>query len=79
MNHEIIPCTEGDDELIADKLNAITDSEIDYADAIGDELVVFKVCDSDGKIIAAATLSSTVTELQISIFCGLMKKIVASA
>ena len=56
MNHEIIPCTEGDDELIADKLNAITDSEIDYADNIEDELVVFKVCDSDGKIIAGCNL-----------------------
>ena len=29
-----IPCVEGDDELIADKLNAITDIKIDFEDAI---------------------------------------------
>ncbi|MBR3429497.1 MAG: GNAT family N-acetyltransferase, partial [Clostridia bacterium] len=47
---------EGDDELIADKLNAITDSKIDFEDAIEDELVVFKVTDSDGNIIAGCNL-----------------------
>lgn len=56
MQYSIIPCVEGDDELIADKLNAITDSKIDYEDAIEDELVVFKVTDSDGNIIAGCNL-----------------------
>ncbi len=28
MEHRIIPCVEGDDEFIADKINAITDSKI---------------------------------------------------
>ena len=56
MQYSIIPCVEGDDELIADKLNAITDSKIDFEDAIEDELVVFKVTDSDGNIIAGCNL-----------------------
>lgn len=34
MEHEIIPCVEGDDEFIADKLNAITDAKIDFEDTI---------------------------------------------
>ena len=34
MQYSIIPCVEGDDELIADKLNAITDSKIDFEDAM---------------------------------------------
>ena len=56
MEHRIIPCVEGDDEYIADKLNAITDSKIDFEDAIEDELVVFKVTDGDGNIIAGCNL-----------------------
>ena len=56
MEHKIIPCVEGDDEFIADKLNAITDSKIDFEDTIEDELVVFKVTDSDGNIIAGCNL-----------------------
>ena len=56
MEHEIIPCVEGDDEFIADKLNAITDTKIDFKDTIEDELVVFKVTDSDGNIIAGCNL-----------------------
>ena len=34
MQYNIIPCVEGDDELIADKLNAITDSKIVFEDTI---------------------------------------------
>ena len=34
MEYKTIPCVEGDDELIADKLNAITDLKIDFEDAI---------------------------------------------
>ena len=56
MEHRIIPCAEGDDEFIADKLNAITNSKIDFEDTIGDELVVFKVTDSAGNIIAGCNL-----------------------
>lgn len=56
MELKILPCVEGEDELIADKLNAITDSKIDYEDAIEDELVVFKVTDGDGNIIAGCNL-----------------------
>ena len=56
MEFKIIPCVEGDDAFIAGKLNTITDSKIDYEDAIEDELVVFKVTDSDGNIIAGCNL-----------------------
>ena len=56
MEYKIIPCSEGDDELISGKLNTITDSKIDYEDAIEDELVVFKVTESDGNIIAGCNL-----------------------
>ena len=56
MGHIIIPCVEGDDEFIADKLNAVTDSKIDFEDTIEDDLVVFKVTDSDGNIIAGCNL-----------------------
>ena len=56
MEYRIIPCAEGDDELIAEKLNTITDSKIDFEDTIEDELVVFKVADSDGNIIAGCNL-----------------------
>lgn len=56
MEHRIIPCAEGDDEFIADKLNAITNSKIDFEDTIEDELVVFKVTDSAGNIIAGCNL-----------------------
>ena len=56
MKQRIIPCVEGDDEFIADKLNAITDSKIDFEDTIEDELVVFKVTDSDGNIIAGCNV-----------------------
>ena len=56
MGHRIIPCVEGDDELIADKLNAITDSKIDFGDRIEDEFVVFKVTDSAGNMIAGCNL-----------------------
>lgn len=56
MEHRIIPCAEGDDAFIADKLSAITDSKIDFEDVIKDELVVFKVADGDGNIIAGCNL-----------------------
>ncbi len=56
MEYKTMPCVEGDDEFIADKLNAITDSKIDFEDAIEDELVVFKVTDSAGNIIAGCNL-----------------------
>ena len=56
MEHRIIPCVEGDDEFTAGKLDAVTDSKIDYEDAIEDELVVFKVTDSAGSIIAGCNL-----------------------
>ena len=56
MQYEIITCAEGDDEFIADKLNDVTDSKIDFEDTIEDELVVFKVTDGDGKIIAGCNL-----------------------
>ena len=56
MEHSIIPCVEGDDEFIAEKLNAITDSKIYFEDTIEDELVVFKITDSDGNIIAGCNL-----------------------
>ena len=54
--HKIIPCVEGDDAFVADKLNAITDAKIAFEDTIEDELVVFKVTDSDGSIIAGCNL-----------------------
>ena len=56
MEHRIIPCVEGDDEFTAGKLNAITDSKIEFEDTIEDELVAFKVTDSDGNIIAGCNL-----------------------
>ena len=56
IGHRIIPCVEGDDELIADKLNAITDAKIDFEDRIEDEFVVFKVTDSAGNMIAGCNL-----------------------
>ena len=56
MEHQIIPCVEGDDEFTADKINAITDSKVDFEDTIEDELVVFKVNDSSGNIIAGCNL-----------------------
>ena len=56
MEQNIIPCTDGDDEFIAEQLNAVTDSMIDFDDAAEDELVVFKVTDGDGSIIAGCNL-----------------------
>ena len=56
MEYKIIPCVEGDDELVAEKINEVTDSKIDFEDTIEDELVVFKVTDSDGNIIAGCNL-----------------------
>ena len=56
MDHQIIPCSEGDDELIAEKINEVIDSKIAFEDTIEDELVVFKVTDSDGSIIAGCNL-----------------------
>ena len=45
MERKIIPCAEGDDKFVAERLNAFTDSKTDLADTIEDELVVFKVTD----------------------------------
>ena len=42
MEHRIIPCAEGDDKFIADKLNAITNSKIDFEDTIGDGCSTFQ-------------------------------------
>ena len=56
MEQKIIPCVDGDDAFVADRLNAITDAKIAFEDAIEDELVVFKVTDSDGSIIAGCNL-----------------------
>ncbi len=56
MECKTIACVEGDDEMIAEKLNAITDSKIDYEDTVDDELIVLKVTDSDGNIIAGCNL-----------------------
>ena len=56
MEHKIIPCVEGDDAFVAEKLDAITDAKIDFEDTIEDEPVVFKVADSDGNIIAGCNL-----------------------
>ena len=56
MEYKTIPCVEGDDAFIADKLNAITNSKIDFEDTIENELAVFKVTDSAGNIIAGCNL-----------------------
>ena len=56
MEYRIIPCAEGDDEFVAEKLNAVTESEIVFDNAIDDELVVFKVTDGDGNIVAGCNL-----------------------
>ena len=56
MEYKTIPCVEGDDAFIADKLNAITSSKIDFEDTIENELVVFKATDSAGSIIAGCNL-----------------------
>ena len=56
MDKKIIPCVESDEEFIADKLNTITASKIKCEDSIEDELVVFKVTDSEGNIIAGCNL-----------------------
>ena len=56
MEYKIIPCVEGDDEFVTEKINNVTDSKIDFEDTIEDELVVFKVTDSDGNIIAGCNL-----------------------
>ena len=56
MEYKIIPCVEGDDEFVTEKINNDTDSKIDFEDTIEDELVVFKVTDSDGNIIAGCNL-----------------------
>ena len=57
MNKEYktIPYKEGDDDFIAEKLGAVTGEMIREAPAEG-ELVVFKVTDGDGKIIAGCNL-----------------------
>ncbi len=57
IEHKITACAEGDDEFIADKLNAITESKIKYEDAVENELAVFKVTDSSGNIIAGCNLA----------------------
>ena len=56
MQYQIVPCAEGDYALIAEKLNAFTDSMIPFDDPIEDELVVFKVTDGDGNILAGCNL-----------------------
>lgn len=56
MEFKIIPCAEGDDEFVAEKINEVTDSKIDFEDMIEDELVVFKITDGDGNIIAGCNL-----------------------
>ena len=56
MDHNIIPCVEGDDAFIADKLDAITDAMIPFVDAAEEELAVFKVTDGEGNIIAGCNL-----------------------
>ena len=56
MKHHIIPCVEGDDALIAEQLDAIAVSKIRFDDPIQDELVVFKVVDGDGSLIAGCNL-----------------------
>ena len=56
MQYQIVPCAEGDYAFFAEKLNAVTDSMIAFDDPIEDELVVFKVTDSDGNIIAGCNL-----------------------
>ena len=53
---QIVPCAEGDDKLIAEKLDAIIDSMITFDNPAEGELVVFKVTDSDGAIIAGSNL-----------------------
>ena len=56
MEYKILPCVEGDDEFVAEKINEVTDSKINFEDTIEDELIVFKVADSDGNIIAGCNL-----------------------
>ena len=56
VEYKIIQYAEGDDALIAEKLNAVTDLKISFEDIIEDELVVFKVTDIDGNIIAGCNL-----------------------
>ncbi len=56
MTYKTIPCSEGDDDLIEDKLNAITCSKIEFEDTIGEELALFKVADSGGNLIAGCNL-----------------------
>ena len=53
---EFIPCTEGDDEFVAEKIGEVTGSMIVYEDTVDDELVVFKVTDGGGNIIAGCNL-----------------------
>lgn len=56
MNYRIIPCAEGDDEIVADKLKALTDAGIAFEDAVENELVVYKVNDGSGSVIAGCNL-----------------------
>ena len=56
MEYKIIPYAEGDDEFIAEKLGAVTEAMIKCEDAAEDELVVFKVTNGNGEIIAGCNL-----------------------
>ena len=56
MERNILPCAEGDDALLAEKINAFTTSMITGAKPAEEELIVFKVTDEDGNIIAGANL-----------------------
>ncbi len=53
--YEITPYKEGDDDYISEKLSAVTSEMISEAPA-EDELVVFKITNGDGNIIAGCNL-----------------------
>ena len=54
--YEIVPYKEGDDDFIAEKLGAVTEEMITCEDPAEEELIVFKVTDGDGTIIAGCNL-----------------------
>lgn len=52
MKYETIPLVEGDEDYIEEKVDIITDSIVPPDEGSKDEILVFKITDDDGNIIA---------------------------
>ena len=56
MQYRLVPCAEGDEDLIREQIDAIADSIVPPEEGAKDETLVFRIDDGEGNIAAGCIL-----------------------